>query len=91
MAQIKEKIKAPEKIQEIDNLSDAQFKALVIRTLTEMAEYNCKIKLKVKAMKSEIKENVLETNSDRKESRSLINSFQQFGPKGRNKHSTREE
>ena len=39
MAQMKEKIKAPEKIQlseeEIANLSDAQFKTLVIRMLTK--------------------------------------------------------
>ena len=40
MAQMKEQIKAPEKIQlsdeEIVNLSDAQFKTLVIKMLTEM-------------------------------------------------------
>ena len=40
MAQIKELIKAPEKIQlsneEIANLSDAQFKTLAIRKLTEL-------------------------------------------------------
>ena len=43
MAQMKEQIKAPETIQlsneEIANLSDAQFKTLVIRMLTEMVEY----------------------------------------------------
>ena len=42
MAQMKEQIKAPEKIQlsneEIANLSDAQFETLVIRMLTEMME-----------------------------------------------------
>ena len=56
---MKEQIKAPEKIQvsneEIANLSDAQFKTLVIRMLTEMVEYGHKIEEKVKAMKSEIK------------------------------------
>ena len=61
MAQMKEQIKAPEKIQLRDeeraNLSDAQFKTLVIRILTELAEYGLKIEEKVKAMKSEIKEN----------------------------------
>ena len=71
MAQMIEQIKAPEKIQlsyeQIVNLSDAQFKTLVIRVLTEMVEYGCKIEGKVKAMKSEIKENVQGTNSDRKE------------------------
>ena len=47
MAQMKEQIKAPEKIQpnnkEIANLSDAQFKALVIRMLTELVEYGHKL------------------------------------------------
>ena len=55
-------IKAPEKIQlsneEIANLSDAQFKTLVIRKLTELVEYGCKLEEKMKAMLSEIKENV---------------------------------
>ena len=47
MAQIKEQIKAPEKIQlndvEIANLSDAQFKPLVIRMLTKLVEFGCKL------------------------------------------------
>ena len=59
---MKEQIKAPEKIQlsdkEIANLSDAEFKTLVIRMLTEMIKYGYKVEEKVKAMKSEIKENV---------------------------------
>ena len=46
-AQVKEQIKAPEKIQlsneEIANLLDAQIKTLVIRMLTELVEYGCKI------------------------------------------------
>ena len=37
------------------NLSDAEFKTLAIRMLTELVEYGCKIGGKVKAMKSEIK------------------------------------
>ena len=44
---MKEQIKAPEKIQisdkEIANLSDAQFKTLVIRKLTELAEFGHKL------------------------------------------------
>ena len=68
---MKEQIKAPEKIQlsneEIANLSDAQFKTLVIRMLTELVECGHKIEETMKAMKSEIKENVEGTNSDRKE------------------------
>ena len=43
MAQMKEQIRDPEKIQLSDeektNLSDAQFKILVIRMLTEMVDY----------------------------------------------------
>ena len=44
---MKEQIKALEKIQlsneEIANLSDAQFKTLVIRMLTELVKYGRKI------------------------------------------------
>ena len=81
MVQMKEQIKTPEKIQlsnkQIANLSDAQFKTLVIRMLTELVEYGCKIEEKVKAMKSEIKENVQRINSDGKETRTQINSLDQ--------------
>ena len=57
---MKEQIKTPEKelsYEDIDNLSDAEFKTLVMRILTEMVEYGCKIEKKVKVMQSEIKEN----------------------------------
>ena len=71
---MKEQIKGPEKIQLIDeeiaNLSDAQFKILVIRMLTELVEYGHKIEEKVKA---EIKENIQGTNSDGKETGTQIN------------------
>ena len=47
MAQMKEQIKASEKIQlsdeEIGNLSDAEFKRVVIRMLTELVEFGCKL------------------------------------------------
>ena len=63
---MREQIKAPEKIQlsdeEVANLSDAQFKTLVIRKLTELVEYGRKLDEKMKAMPSEIKENVQGTN-----------------------------
>ena len=66
MAQMKEQIKAPEKIQlseeEIANLSDAQFKTLVIRTLTELVEFGRKLDEKMKPMLRETKENVQGTN-----------------------------
>ena len=45
--------------------------------LTEMVEYGRKIEEKVKAMKSGIKENVQETNSDRKETGTQINNLEQ--------------
>ena len=78
---MKEQIKAPEKIKqredEVANLSDAQFKTLVIRMLTELVEYGCKIEEELKAMKSEIKENAQRTNSDGKETRTQINGLEQ--------------
>ena len=43
--------------------------------LTEMVEYGGKIEENVKTMKSEIKENVQETNSDGKETRTQINNL----------------
>ena len=77
---MKEQSKTPEKElrdEEIANLSDAEFRTLVIRMLTEMVEYGCKIEEKVKAMKSEIKENIQATTSDRKETETQINSLEQ--------------
>ena len=53
MAQMKEQIKTPEKElrgEERDNLSDAEFKILVIRMPTEMVEFSCKMKEKMKAI-----------------------------------------
>ena len=59
---MKEQIKAPEIIQlsskQIANLSDAQFKTLVIKTLTELVEFGHKLDEKLKAMLRETKENV---------------------------------
>ena len=81
MAQMKEQIKAPEKIQLIDeeiaNLSDAQFKTLVIKTLTELVEFVKKPDEKLKAMLRETKENVQGTNSDGKETGTQINGVDQ--------------
>ena len=62
-----EHFKAPEKIQlsdeEIANLSDAQFKTLVIKTLTELVEFVQKVDEKMKPMPRETKENVQGTYS----------------------------
>ena len=49
---MKKEIKVPEKIQPSDeetaNLSDAEFKTLVVRMFTAMAQYSHKIEGKVK-------------------------------------------
>ena len=45
--------------------------------LTELFEYGCKLEEKMKAMKSEIKENVQGTNNEGKESETQINSLEQ--------------
>ena len=69
-----EHFKAPEIIQliqlsseQIANLSDAQFKTLVIRTLTELVAFGRKPDEKMKPMLRETKENVQGTNRDGKE------------------------
>ena len=76
-----EHFKAPEKIQlseeEIANLSDAQFKTLVIKTLTELVEFGWKPDEKMKPMLRETKENVQGTNSDGKETGTQINGLEQ--------------
>ena len=67
MAQVKEHIKTPEKElsdEEIANISDAEFKSLVIRMLTEMVEYGHKMEEKVKTIQSEIKKNIQGTKSE---------------------------
>ena len=77
---MKELSKTPEKElsdKEIANLSDAEFKTLLVRMLTEMTEYSCKIKEEVKAMPSEIKENIQGANSEGKETRTQINDLEQ--------------
>ena len=58
-------------------LSDAEFKTLVIRVLTELVEYGCKLEEKMKDMLSEIKENVQGTNNNGKETRTQISGMHQ--------------
>ena len=88
---MKQQNKAPEKIQlsnkQIANLSDAQFKTLVIRKLTELVEFGRKLDEKMRAMLRETNENVQGTNSDGKESGTQINSVDQK----EERHLTREE
>ena len=78
---MKEQIKAREKIQlsneERATLSDAQFKTLVIKMLTELVEFGCKLDEKMKAVQRETKENIQRTNSDGKETGTQINGVDQ--------------
>ena len=80
MAQMKEEIKVPKielSNEEIANLSHAEFKTLVLRMLTEMVEYRCKMEGKVKAMESEMKKNIQRTKSEEKETETRINNLEQ--------------
>ena len=63
--------------REIANLLDAQFKTLVIKTLTELVEFGRKLDEEMKAMLRETKENVEGTNSDAKETGTQINDVDQ--------------
>ena len=70
MAQVKEQIKNPGKElsdEEINNLSDAEYKTLVIRMLTELIELICKMKEEMKGTQSEKTQNIQGTNSEGKE------------------------
>ena len=76
-----EHFKAPGIIQlsgeQIANLSDARFKTVVIRVLTELVEFGQKLDEKMKAMVRERKENVQGTNSAAKETGTQINGVDQ--------------
>ena len=78
---MKEQIKTPVIIQlsseQIANLSDAQFKTLIINKLTELVEFGRKLDEEMKAMLRETKENVQGTNSDAKETGTQINGVDQ--------------
>ena len=62
---------------------------LGIRKFTELVEYGRKLEKEMKAMLSEIKENVQGTNSEGKETGTQINGLEQ--KEGRKKHLTRTE
>ena len=77
---MKEQSKASERElskEEIANLSDEEFKALVIKMLTELTELGQKMKKQMKDTQSEIKQNVQGTNSEGKETRTPINNLEQ--------------
>ena len=86
---MKEQIQAPEIIQlsneQIANLSEAQFKTLVIRMLTELVEFGHKLDEKMKAMLRETKKMYREpTVMGRK-----LGLKSPAWTRGRKKHSTR--
>ena len=82
MAQMEEEIKTPEKElnkMEISNLSDAEFKALVIRMLKELSEnLNCikKIQSEMKDKLIEIKNSLQGNNSRVDEAKNQINDLE---------------
>ena len=79
---MKEQNKTPEKElneMEITNLSDAEFKTLVIRILRDLTEYSKSIREEMKATLSELKKNPQETNSEGKEARIQINNLKHKG------------
>ena len=63
--------------EEIANLSDGEFKALVIKMLTELIELGHKMKEQMEDTQNEIKQNILGTNRDRKETRTQSNNLEQ--------------
>ena len=79
MSQMKEQSKTSERElndEEIDNLSDGEFKALAIKMLTDLIELGQKMKRQMKDTQNEIKQNIQGTNSDRKETRTQINDLE---------------
>ena len=80
---MEEQSKTPERElsdEEIANLSDGEFIALLIKMLTELTELGWKMKKQMKVTQSEIKQNIQGTNSDRKETRTHNNDLE---PKGK--------
>ena len=80
MAQMKEQSKTSQRAlsdEEMANLSDGEFKDLVIKILTDLIELGWKMKKQVKDTQNEIKQNVHGTNSDRKETKTQSNYLEQ--------------
>ena len=80
MAQMKEQNKTPEKElskTERANLSDAEFKTLVIRMLRELLEYGNSIKEEMKVTLNEIKKDPQGTNREGKEAGTQIHNLEQ--------------
>ena len=66
---------------EITNLSEVEFKILVVKMLKELIEYNNKIKEEIKVTLSEMKKNPQETISGGEQARIQINDLEHKEPK----------
>ena len=97
MAQMKEQIKTPEKElnkMEISNLSDAEFKTLVIRMLKELSEdlnSTKKIQSEMKGTLTEIKNNLQGNNRRLDEAKNQINDFEHKEAKTTNQNSKKKK
>ena len=79
MAQMKEENKTPQKElneTETANLSDAEFKTLVIRMIEELTEYGNSTREELKVTLSGIKKNLQGTNSEGKKARIQMNDLE---------------
>ena len=65
------------RVEEIANLPDGEFKALVIKMLTELIRLGLKIKEQIKDTQKQINQNIQGTNSDRKETMIQSNNLEQ--------------
>ena len=77
---MKKQSKTPERElrdEQIANISEGEFKALVIKMLTELIELGCKMKGRMKDTQSKKNQNIQGANSDRKETRTQINDLEQ--------------
>ena len=63
--------------EDIANLSDGEFKALVIKMHTDLIELGRKIKEQMKDTQNEIKQTIQGTTSGRKETGTQINNLEQ--------------
>ena len=76
---MKEQIKTSERElsnEDIANLFDGDFKALVTKTLTKLIELGWKMKEQMKDTQDEIKWNIQGSNSDREEARTQTNDLE---------------
>ena len=76
---MKEQSKASERElsdEDTANLSDGEFKALLIKMLTELIELGWKMKEQMKDTQNEIKQSIQGTTSDRNETRTQSNDLE---------------